>query len=714
MVASFKQPKKDPVDYYVPDFGVDTDIITSLYNTDLSEKERKHTWRVPTKKEIKDAQHPVDYFVPNFGQDAEIKTSLAHTALAEKELKHTWVPPTKKELKDADYPKDYVVPNFGVDSDIVDTQKHIAAQETRLNHKWNPVQDENGVWGVPGPDVNRPYTKAFVQTDAKVESDPICSSAGCNYASEKGPKTHPMNYFVPNFGADHGITQTHESLDWAENSLRHRWIYTKPEKKKDDKDYKVPNFGVDEDILWTQKNIKDASKNLKHDWKPEQDENGVWLVPSAADNNSYSYKSLVQLDSEIKSDPICSSAGCNYASEKGPKTHPMNYFVPNFGKDKNVKETWSSLDWAERHRNHRWILAPDWDKKKDEFEDFRVPDFGLDEDVVDTQSNLKLSEKNLKHTWNPKQDENGVWLVPKAHDNRSYSYREEEENFAQIPEDEAKVQLEKKHKKSRKSDPICSSAGWPCDNNKHKSTEIEDLRRPDFGVDSDIINTQKHVRDQETRLKHKWTPKVDENGVWKVPSAAQKPHHKSHTLTQLSSDPICNSVGCPKSKWYDLEGDKEAKYALDPVGMYGYDRDILDSIANQVQVEKALKHRFSLPNYGNVQLKSESDPICNSSGCTQWMWGDKLKSKDDKHVDYDFAPKLEGDVLNTWENLDVAEKIKSHEWKFDPKVYAEKDDDKHVLYNDAPKLDDDVIDTQDHIIQQEKRQNHKLEVLKKK
>ena len=95
------------------------------------------------------------------------------------------------------------------------------------------------------------------------------------------------------------------------------------------------------------------------------------------------------------------------------------------------------------------------------------------------------------------------------------------------------------------------------------------------------------------------------------------------------------------------------------------------------------------------------------------MWGDKLKSKDDKHVDYDFAPKLEGDVLNTWENLDVAEKLKDHEWKFDPKVYAEKDKDDHVKYNDAPKLDDDVIDTQDHILQQEKRQNHKLEVLKK-
>ena len=42
------------------------------------------------------------------------------------------------------------------------------------------------------------------------------------------------------------------------------------------------------------------------EWKPKQDENGVWQVPEAASNKSYTYKSLA----ENKSDPICSSAGC--------------------------------------------------------------------------------------------------------------------------------------------------------------------------------------------------------------------------------------------------------------------------------------------------------------------------------------------------------------------------------------------------------------------
>ena len=34
---------------------------------------------------------------------------------------------------------------------------------------------------------------------------------------------------------------------------------------------------------------------------------------------------------------------------------------------------------------------------------------------------------------------------------------------------------------------------------------------PDFGVDHDIIHTQKHIADQEARLKHNWQPKFDKD-----------------------------------------------------------------------------------------------------------------------------------------------------------------------------------------------------------
>jgi len=39
----------------------------------------------------------------------------------------------------------------------------------------------------------------------KDNSDPICSSAGCNYPKKEG---HPVDYQVPNFGPDHDIVST--------------------------------------------------------------------------------------------------------------------------------------------------------------------------------------------------------------------------------------------------------------------------------------------------------------------------------------------------------------------------------------------------------------------------------------------------------------------------------------------------------------------------
>jgi len=158
-----------------------------------------------------------------------------------------------------------------------------------------------------------------------------------------------MNYFVPNFGRDKNVNETWGSLDWAEQSLKHKWL---PLLKKDlppghPKDYFVPDFGLEEDVVDTLGHIKSEEKRLKHTWKPVQDENGVWIVPEPIDNNSYKYvkDSLnVQLDADVDSDPICSSAGCVRSTAV---KHPMNYYVPNFGQDHVINQSDSSLAWAE-------------------------------------------------------------------------------------------------------------------------------------------------------------------------------------------------------------------------------------------------------------------------------------------------------------------------------------------------------------------------------
>ena len=38
------------------------------------------------------SEHPVDYFVPDFGVDADIIATSSNTALAEKDLDHKWNP----------------------------------------------------------------------------------------------------------------------------------------------------------------------------------------------------------------------------------------------------------------------------------------------------------------------------------------------------------------------------------------------------------------------------------------------------------------------------------------------------------------------------------------------------------------------------------------------------------------------------------------------
>jgi hypothetical protein len=225
MAASFKTPKGHPVDYKVPNFGQDSDIKVALANIADSERLLKHKWVPPTAAQVKAGQHPVDYFVPNFGQDKDIKISLQNTADSERLLKHKWVPPTAAQVKAGKHPVDYFVPNFGVDSDIKITQKNIADEEKRQNHKWTPHQDENGAWIVPEPQTSKSF-KSLVQTEAdlNIESDPVCSSAGCNYKYLKGKTAYPMDYFVPNFGRDKDINHSFDSLQWAEGKLKHKWV----------------------------------------------------------------------------------------------------------------------------------------------------------------------------------------------------------------------------------------------------------------------------------------------------------------------------------------------------------------------------------------------------------------------------------------------------------------------------------------------------------
>ena len=77
--------------------------------------------------------HPMDYDVPDFGLDHEIRYTQNNIANTEKSMKHKLnfmndpVPP-----KDQDRPINYKVPDFGVDEDVKNTQYNIGNAENSL------------------------------------------------------------------------------------------------------------------------------------------------------------------------------------------------------------------------------------------------------------------------------------------------------------------------------------------------------------------------------------------------------------------------------------------------------------------------------------------------------------------------------------------------------------------------------------------------------
>lgn len=195
--ASFKVPKGHPKDYFVPNFGVDTDIKTTHSNL----KEAENAWGHQLQASFKVPKgHPKDYFVPNFGVDSDILASQSNLGNAEKRYDHQFYASFKKPKG---HPKDYFVPNFGVDHDILTTQANLKEAEKKYG-MMQVSENPDGTF------------QENVQLDASVESDPICSSAGCTQYKHANKKLgYPINYPVPNLGVDKQITETEKSLEWA-------------------------------------------------------------------------------------------------------------------------------------------------------------------------------------------------------------------------------------------------------------------------------------------------------------------------------------------------------------------------------------------------------------------------------------------------------------------------------------------------------------------
>lgn len=207
------------------------------------------------------------------------------------------------------------MPNFGVDEDIVNVQNSIKYEQDKQGHVWTPTQDSNGYWNLPAAASNASYSyNVQLDSDIKLEDDPICSSAGCSqYKHPAPPPGYPMDYPVPNFGQDHDIKSSIENERLASKMIGKEWAFKTPgswEKYRNKAKDTMYNFkpALDHDMVSTQKNIANA-----------EGEYGNW--------------DLLQTES----DPICSSAGCTqYKHPEPPKGPPMDYPVPDFGVDHEI------------------------------------------------------------------------------------------------------------------------------------------------------------------------------------------------------------------------------------------------------------------------------------------------------------------------------------------------------------------------------------------
>ena len=146
---------------------------------------------------------------------------------------------------------------------MISTAKHLSDSQDKLGHRW-VIEDVQ----LPGED----SVSLFVQAEADIQSDPICSSAGCTqYAHKKTPLGYPIDYPVPNFGVDPDVTTTARSIEIGEEAHGHKLIMGTPESRAKwwnvakDTSY---NFApaLDEDMVTTAANLNNAQDSRGHRW----------------------------------------------------------------------------------------------------------------------------------------------------------------------------------------------------------------------------------------------------------------------------------------------------------------------------------------------------------------------------------------------------------------------------------------------------------------
>jgi len=292
----YKSPPKEPKiefkhDYFVPNFGVDQDVVTTQQHIAGQEQRLGIKYDSAT---FKKAPGPKDIRRPNFG-DAERDIMITHKNMANAETSTGHQFHASFKPAPVGYAQDYFVPNFGKDRDVEATLSHAKGQEQRLGHQWvalKPKAKPHPVdYAVPnfGQDHdikvslhnqhNAEMTLGQAVTlqnaaDIHLESDPICDSSGCNqYKHKKKDPGYDKDYPVVDLGVDRDIVGSHEDLAVAEGIVHHKLIMGTDESKakwknpakKTDYDYSPK---LDKDMHDAATNLDLVEGKLGHKYEP--------------------------------------------------------------------------------------------------------------------------------------------------------------------------------------------------------------------------------------------------------------------------------------------------------------------------------------------------------------------------------------------------------------------------------------------------------------
>jgi hypothetical protein len=119
-VPEFETHSDHPVNYFVPDFGVDQEIIDATNAIKVSEKALKKDFNASFGFTDSTVATPRNYVVPDFGVDKDIKATTASIAQAETAVGSTLNASFGFTDSTVATPRNYFVPNFGVDQGILD------------------------------------------------------------------------------------------------------------------------------------------------------------------------------------------------------------------------------------------------------------------------------------------------------------------------------------------------------------------------------------------------------------------------------------------------------------------------------------------------------------------------------------------------------------------------------------------------------------------